>query len=86
VGSVALSEEKKESWFSGLRLFLKVNPLILISAIVLMNLFSYVYNSEMQFHLKFFALVSIGFFYLLAIFYEFYRIEKEKEAREKGLG
>lgn len=78
-------EKKDESWKSALGLIFKVKPLILISAIVLMNLFSYVYNSEMQFHLKFFALVSIGFFYLLAVFYEFYRIEKERELKEKGL-
>jgi len=85
MGSVALSEEEKESWTSGLGLIFKINPLILLSAIVLMNLFSYVYNSEMRFHLKFFALVSLGFFYVLAVFYEFYRIEKEKDLKEKGL-
>jgi len=78
-----MSEEEKESWFSGLGSILKINPLILIYAIVLMNLFSYVYNSNMQFQLKFFALVSLGFFYVLAVFYECYRIEKEKELKEK---
>ena len=76
-------EKQDKSWLSGLGLIFKVNPLILMSAIVLMNLFSYVYNNEMQFHLKFFALVSIGFFYVLIVFYECYRIEKEKELKEK---
>lgn len=77
--------EKKETWISALGLFFKVNPLVLIFSFALMKMFSYVYNSEMQFHLKFFGLVSIGLFYLAALFYEYWRIKKEREAGEKAL-
>lgn len=78
-------ESKVETLTLALGLFSKINPLVLGFCLILLNLFSYVYNSEMQLHLKFFGLISIGFFFLAALFYENQRIKKEREAREKVL-
>jgi prepilin signal peptidase PulO-like enzyme (type II secretory pathway) len=85
-----LSEEKEEkqneSWTSALGIIHKVHPVFLLLSIGLMNLFSFVYNnSEMPFDLKLLACGLTLFFFLLAITFESYRLDREKELKEKGL-
>ena len=77
--------EEKESFFSSIGLFFKFNPLVLFVAFVLMNVMISVFISQMELGQKMLALVSSGFFYFVAVFYEVYRIQKEQELREKGL-
>jgi len=86
VGPIVLSEEKKdESWFSALSMLSKINPVVLILGFALMNVFAYIYRSQMQFHFKVFALTLSFFFLFLAVSFEFQRLEKERELKEKGL-
>ena len=81
-----MSEEKQdESFVSSLGMLSKINPVVLILGFALMNIFAYVYNSQMQFNFKLFALALSFFFLLLTLAFEVYRLEKEREAREKGL-
>ena len=77
--------EAKESIFSSIGLFFKFNPLVLLVAFVLMNVMISVFISQMELGQKMLVLVSSGFFYVVAVFYEVYRIQKEQELREKGL-
>ena len=77
--------EEKESFFSSIGLFFKFNPLVLFVAFVLMNVMISVFISQMELGQKMLALVSSGFFYVVAVFYEVYRIQKEQELRERGL-
>jgi len=81
-----MSEEKQdESWFSALSMLSKINPVVLILGFALMNVFAYVYRSQMQFHFKIFAMVLSFFFLMLAVSFEFQRLEKKRELKEKGL-
>ena len=75
--------EEKESFFSSIGLFFKFNPLILLVAFVLMNVMISVFISQMELGQKMLALVSSGFFYVVAVFYEVSRIQKEENLREK---
>ena len=77
--------EEKEGFFSSIGLFFKFNPLVLLVAFVLMNVMISVFSSQMESGQKMLALASSGFFYVVAVFYEVYRIQKEQELREKGL-
>ena len=76
--------EEKQSIFSNIGLFFKFNPLFLLVAFILIAWIS-VFSSQMELGQKTLALVSSGFFYVVAVFYEVYRIQKEQELREKGL-
>ena len=76
--------EEKESFFSNIGIFFKFNPLVLFVAFVLMNVMISVFISQMESGQKMLALVSSGF-YVVAVFYEVYRIQKEQKLREKGL-
>ena len=76
--------EEKEGFFSNIGIFFKFNPLVLLVAFVLMNVMISVFISQMESGQKMLALVSSGF-YVVAVFYEVYRIQKEQKLREKGL-
>jgi hypothetical protein len=82
-----VTEEKQdESWLSALGMISKANPVVLIISFALMNVFSFVYhNNEMVFDLKLLACGLTLFFFLLAISFESYRLDREKELKEKGL-
>ena len=75
--------EEKESFFSSIGLFFKFNPLVMLVAFVLMNVMISVFSSQMELGQKMLALVSSGFFYVVAVFYEVSRIQKEEKVREK---
>ena len=75
--------EEKESFFSSIGIFFKFNPLVLLVAFVLMNVMISVFISQMELGQKMLALASSGFFYVVAVFYEVHRIQKEQELREK---
>lgn len=75
--------EEKEGWFDAFSEIFKINPLILVTCILLMNILYYIWNSEMTLHLKAFALFTAGFFYIVALFFEFYRLEKKREAKKR---
>ena len=55
----------------------------LFVAFVLMNVMISVFISQMELGQKMLALVSSGFFYVVAVFYEVSRIQKEENLREK---
>ena len=75
--------EEKESFFSSIGLFFKFNPLVMLVAFVLMNVMISVFIRQMELGQKMLALVSSGFFYVVAVFYEVSRIQKEENLREK---
>lgn len=77
-------EQNDESLFSALSMISKANPVVLAISFALMNVFVYVFNSEMQFNFKACALALSFFFFVAGLFFEFYRIEKERELKEKG--
>ena len=74
--------EEKQSIFSNIGLFFKFNPLFLLVAFILIAWIS-VFTSQMELGQKTLALVSSGFFYVIAVFYEVHSIQKEQKLREK---
>jgi hypothetical protein len=79
-----VSEEKDESLFSLMPPIRKFHPVILILGFALMNVFAFVYRSQMQFHLKMVAMALSFFFLLLAVTFEVQRLEKDRGRKRKN--
>ena len=81
-----MSEEKKdESFISTLRLIRKVHPVAFALIFGFMILTSQIWNSNLPLTEKIVPLVLSFSLYLIASLFEFYRVSKEQEMREKGL-
>ena len=88
MGSVALiekEENKDESFISSLGLIRKFHPAAFLLIFGLMFLTSQIWNSNLPLTEKIAPLGMSFSLYLIATFFEFYRVSKEKEMREKGL-
>ena len=88
MGSVALiekEENKDESFISSLGLIRKIHPVTFLLIFSLMWIFSHVFNSDLPLTEKIVPLTMLGSLYLIAAFFEFHRVSKEQEMREKGL-
>jgi len=81
-----MSEEKKdESFISSLGLIKKFHPVAVALVFVFMFLTSQIWSSNLPLTEKIVPLVMSFSLYLIASLFEFYRVSKEQEMREKGL-
>lgn len=71
--------EQKESLLEIFGMFRKFNPVVLLISFALMNVFAYVFNSQMQLDLKLILLALSFFFLMVAVTFEFHRLDNEKE-------
>ena len=81
-----MTEEKKdESWFDALATLRKFNPVAFALVFALMYFFTQVLHSNTPLPEKLSFLFISGTIYVIAIYFEFYRIGKEREPKEKAL-
>jgi len=80
-----MSEENKESFISTLGLIRKVHPVAFALIFGFLILTSQIWNSNLPLAEKIVPLVMSFSLYLIASLFEFYRVSKEQEMREKGL-
>ena len=81
-----MTEEKKdESFISSLGLIRKVHPVAFALIFGFMILTSQIWSSNLPLTEKIVPLAMSFSLYLIAVFFEFYRVSKEQEMREKGL-
>lgn len=80
-----MSEEKeeREGWFNSLTTIRKFHPVAFTLASAMMYLFSKVLQSSTPLPEKITFLASSGTIYTVTLFFEFYRIDKERELKEK---
>jgi len=80
-----MTEENKESFISTLGLIRKVHPVAFALIFAFMILTSQIWNSNLPLTEKIVPLAMSFSLYLIASLFEFYRVSKEQEMREKGL-
>lgn len=80
-----MSEEKDESFISSLGLIRKIHPIALLLIFGLMFLLSQIWNSNLTLEKKIVPLAMVSSLYLIAAMFEFNRVSKEQELKEKGL-
>ena len=86
MGPVALiekEENKDERWFDTLTTLRKFNPVAFALVFALMYFFTQVLHSNTPLPEKLSFLFLSGTIYVIALFFEFYRIGKEREQKEK---
>ena len=80
-----MSKEKEEtSWFDALGKLKKFNPVGLILTLCFMFVTVGVYNLDVSLEKKIVPLLMSFSLYLVCAFFEFYRIDKEQELKEKA--
>jgi len=80
-----MSEEKQdESFISSLGLIRKFHPVAFALIFGFMILTSQIWNSNLPLTEKIVPLAMSFVLYLIASLFEFYRVSKEQEMREKG--
>ena len=75
--------DQKESWFDALTTLRNFHPLAFALAFGVMYLFTQILNSNMPLPEKASFLIISGTIYVIAIFFEFYRIGKQQEQKER---
>ncbi|MHC3130309.1 MAG: hypothetical protein IBV52_09570 [Candidatus Bathyarchaeota archaeon] len=80
-----MSEEKDESFISSLGLIRKFHPVAFALMFGFMFLTSQIWNSSLPLTEKIAPLALSFSLYLIAAFFEFYRVSKEQEIREKSM-
>jgi hypothetical protein len=79
-----LSEEKTSSWLETFRKLRKINPFAFILLFVGMNIFNYLVRLDLPLEDKLLPLIMSSALFLLCVFFESWRIEKESELREEA--
>ena len=85
IGEYRMSEEKDESFISSLGLIRKFHPAAFLLMFGFMFLTSQIWNSNLALTEKIAPLALSFSLYLIAAFFEFYRVSKEQEIREKSM-
>ena len=80
-----MSEEKDESFFSLLSQIRNFHPVAFVLIFGFMLLTSQIWNSNLTLEKKIVPLAMSVSLYLIVAFFEFHRVSKEKEQKERGL-
>ena len=80
-----MSEEKDESFISSLGLIRKFHPVAFALIFGFMFLASQIWNSNLTLTEKIVPLIMSVSLYFMALAFEFYRVSKEREMKERGL-
>ena len=83
MGDIVLSEEKDESFISSLGLIRRVHPVALLLIFGTIMLTANIINMDLTLEKKTVPLIMSVSLYFIAIFFEFHRVSKEKELKEK---
>ena len=79
-----MSKKEESSWLDILGTMKKFNPVAFILLLVLMYASVTVFNLDIALEKKIIPLALSGSLYLIGVFFEFYRIEKNKEVKEEA--
>ena len=78
--------EEKTSWIESLSTIRKFHPVAFLLMFGFMFLTSQIWNSSLPLTEKIVPLAMSFSLYLIAAFFEFYRVSKEQELKEKSIG
>ena len=79
-----MSKKEESSWLDILGTIKKFHPVAFILLLVLMYASVTVFNLDIALEKKIILLALSGSLYVIGVFFEFYRIEKNKEVKEEA--
>ena len=77
--------EEKTSWIETLSTIRKFHPVALLLIFGTIMLTANIYNMDLTLEKKIVPLILSASLYFIALSFEFYRVSKERELKEKGL-